>query len=73
MSIRKSPRLRGLSVPQDKGPLKGKPRKETTRKRKARTPAAATSEQAEATPERVELDFTFKNAWMGDFASRMNG
>ena len=68
MSIRKSPRLRGLSVPQDKGPLKGKPRKETTRKRKARTPGAAASEQAEATPERVELDFTFKNAWMARVA-----
>ena len=68
MSTRKSPRLLGVSVPQDKGPLTGKPRKENTRKRKARTPAAAASEQAEATPERVELDFTFKNAWMARVA-----
>jgi hypothetical protein len=67
MSIRKSPRLLGVGVPQDKGPLAGKPRKETTRKRKARTPAAAANEQA-ATPERVELDFTFKSAWLARVA-----
>jgi hypothetical protein len=47
---------------------KGKPRKETTRKRKARTPGAAASEHAEATPERVGLDFAFKNAWMARVA-----
>jgi hypothetical protein len=67
MGIRKSPRLLGASVPQDKGPLAGKPRKETTRKQKARTPAAAENEQA-ATPERVELDFAFKSAWLARVA-----
>jgi hypothetical protein len=57
-----------VNVPQDKGPLKGKPRKATTRKRKASTPATVASEQASDTPERVELDFTFKNAWMARVA-----
>jgi hypothetical protein len=68
MSTRTSQRLRGVNVPQDKGPLKGKPRKATTRKCKASTPAAAASEQASDTPERVELDFTSKNAWLARVA-----
>jgi hypothetical protein len=57
-----------VNVPQDKGPLKGKPRKENNRKRKASTPAAVASEQASGTPERAELDFTFKNAWLARVA-----
>jgi hypothetical protein len=68
MSTRTSQRLRGVNVPQDKGPLKGKPRKESTRKRKASTPAAVASEQASDTPERAELGFTFKNAWLARVA-----
>ena len=68
MSTRTSQRLRGVDVPQDKGPLKGKPRKESTRKRKASTPAAVASEQASDTPERAELGFTFKNAWLARVA-----
>jgi hypothetical protein len=64
MSIRKSPRLLGLSVPQDKGPLKGKPRKETTRKRKAFTPAADFID----TPDRRVFDPLFvviMRSWRG--------
>jgi hypothetical protein len=70
MSTRTSQRLRGVHVHRDKGPLKGKPRKATTRKRKASTPAAAAraSKLKQDTPERVELDFTFKNAWLARVA-----
>jgi hypothetical protein len=32
------------------------------------TPSAVASEQATDTPERAELDFTFKNAWMARVA-----
>ena len=44
MSTRKGPRLLGVSVPQDKGPLTGKPRKENAR----HEPGATKKQQKEA-------------------------
>jgi hypothetical protein len=68
MGTRTSARLRGVTVAQDTGPLKGSKQSTSTRKRKTSTPAAVESEQAADTPEGVELVFAFKNGWIARVA-----
>jgi hypothetical protein len=57
-------RLRGVDVPQDKGPLKGKPRKESTRKRKAITQVRE-HPQGRAQIRRLHPDRAARPALMG--------